>query len=109
MPEKEKRPVLFIVGANCNDPAQEAEFNKWYEKTHIPEVFKLGGFISANRYEIINPREGHPKFLAVYELEDEAAYNNFQEHTRKIRAGKEPNFTQGPPFTVTWIAAYRPI
>lgn len=104
-----KRLVLFLAGTNCNDPAQEAEFNKWYNGTHIPEVCRQPGFVRASRYEIVNPREGYPKYLAVYELEDETAWSKFQEYMKKARAGQAPNFTPGPAFSVVWMAAYKPI
>ena len=109
MPKKTKRPVVFVVGTNCTDPAQEAEFNKWYDQTHIPEVCKQPGFIRAERYEIINPQPGGPKYLALYMLEDEAAWKNFQEYRKKVRSGEVPNFKPGPPFTTSWTGAFKPI
>ncbi|MBI4287099.1 MAG: DUF4286 family protein [Chloroflexi bacterium] len=109
MAKEEKRLVLYLVGANCNDPAQESEFNRWYNEVHIPEVLRLPGFVSARRYEIIKPREGYPKYMAVYEMQDEAAYNAFQEYMRKARKGEAPAFTAGPEFAVPWTAGYKPI
>jgi hypothetical protein len=49
------------------DPAQEAEFNRWYDEEHIGRLLAVPGFLSAGRYRAIR---GGPKYLAMYELED---------------------------------------
>ena len=108
MAKKEKRFVLFFAGLNCNDPSREAEFNEWY-KVHIKEAIEHNGFLSGSRFEIISPKEGYPKYLAIYELEDEAAYANFMEKHRRRMAGLDPILTQSPPSTIIWWAAYKPI
>ena len=60
---------LSVVESNCTDAAREAEFNEWYDKTHIPDIFQTPGFIKATRYENTKPAEGKGKFLAIYEIE----------------------------------------
>ena len=60
---------LQIIGTNCSDAAREAEFNEWYDKTHLPDVLETPGFIRATRYENTEPSEGEAKFLATYEIE----------------------------------------
>ncbi|MBI2328502.1 MAG: hypothetical protein HYU85_02525 [Chloroflexi bacterium] len=60
---------LQVVETNCADAAREAEFNEWYDKTHLPDVLETPGFISATRYENSNPAEGQAKFFAAYEIE----------------------------------------
>ena len=54
---------------NCADAAREAEFNEWYDKTHLPDVLETPGYIRATRYENIEPSEGEAKYLALYEVE----------------------------------------
>ena len=55
---------------------KEAEFNAWYEGTHIPEMLGTPGVVAARRYEVAQP-EGLPvpsqKYLAVYELDGDLA------------------------------------
>ena len=60
---------LLVVESNCADTAREAEFNEWYDKTHLPDVLETPGFIRATRYENDEPSEGEAKFLATYEIE----------------------------------------
>jgi len=60
---------LLVVETNSADPAREAEFNKWYDKTHLPDVLETPGFVRATRYENTQPAEGKAKFFATYEVE----------------------------------------
>ncbi len=60
---------LRVVKTNCADAAREAEFNEWYDKTHLPDVLETPGYIRATRYENIEPSEGEAKYLALYEVE----------------------------------------
>jgi hypothetical protein len=64
---------LMLVFSNPAE-GKEAEFNAWYEGTHIPEMLGTPGVVAARRYEVAQP-EGMPvppqKYLAVYELEGE--------------------------------------
>jgi hypothetical protein len=104
-----KTPVVFLVGTIVTDPADEAAFNEWYNKTHIPEVTSIPGVMDATRYEILEPEEGYPKFLAIYNMDGEEGFQNFIDHTKKQRSGEVPKFTPGPAFKATWRKAYRRI
>ena len=48
------------------DPANEADFNRWYGEEHLDERMAIPGFISARRFTAL---EGGPKYLALYDLE----------------------------------------
>ena len=61
--------VLLITSVDISDGA-EADFNRWYNDVHLPEVLACPGFERATRYECT---DGQPRFLAVYELETEDA------------------------------------
>jgi len=60
---------LLVLETNCADAAREAEFNEWYDKTHLPNMLETPGFIRATRYENTRPSKGRAKYLAVYEIE----------------------------------------
>jgi hypothetical protein len=58
------------------DPADEAEFNRWYDREHLEERVAIDGFLEARRYVA---HEGHPKYLSLYstatfEVLDSPAY-----------------------------------
>ena len=48
------------------DPADETDFNRWYEEEHLEERMAIPGFINARRFTAL---EGGPKYLALYDLE----------------------------------------
>jgi hypothetical protein len=65
---------LYVVFGNPATPEQDAEFNEWYEGTHIPDVLTVPGVVSAQRYKIrqLDREAGKaPKFsyMTVYEIE----------------------------------------
>jgi hypothetical protein len=56
---------LLLVMADI-DPANEEDFNRWYEEEHLDERMGIPGFINARRFMAL---EGSPKYLALYDLE----------------------------------------
>jgi hypothetical protein len=63
-----------LIQVTLCDVAREhqAEFNKWYNEVHIPEVLTCPGWLSATRFESL---EGQPQFLAIYDLAGEDAWS----------------------------------
>ncbi len=53
-------------------PGREDEFNEWYENVHVPEVLRMPGFLSGQRFRLAaeDPFSG-PRYLAVYEIESD--------------------------------------
>ncbi|MBN9003229.1 MAG: hypothetical protein J0H75_14585, partial [Rhizobiales bacterium] len=45
------------------DPADEADFNRWYDREHIAERVGIDGFVEARRYIA---HVGNPKYLSLY-------------------------------------------
>lgn len=58
-------PWLYTVQADCADPAQEAEFNDWYDNEHMPALARVPGVLRARRYEAVS---GTPKSMSAFEL-----------------------------------------
>lgn len=55
-------------------PGREAEYDEWYDGTHLPELLALPGFVAAHRWR--RSDSGFPGFagcpqrnLAIYELD----------------------------------------
>jgi len=48
------------------DPAEERDFNQWYDKEHIIERVSIPGFLEARRYVAVT---GEPKYLNFYTTE----------------------------------------
>ena len=45
------------------DPADEADFNRWYDREHLAERVAIEGFVEARRYVAL---DAAPKYLALY-------------------------------------------
>src|ERR1700736_4016920 len=48
------------------DAADEADFNRWYDREHLEERVAIPGFIEARRYVA---EEASPKYLSLYPTE----------------------------------------
>lgn len=47
-------------------PEQVAEYHKWYNEVHLPEILAVEGFVSARRFAPLGPDD---PFLAIYEID----------------------------------------
>ncbi len=77
---------LMTVESNCADPSREAEFNKWYDEVHLPDILETSGFVRASRYENTNPDDAHGKFLAVYEIETDDLTSTLVTFTENVNS-----------------------
>jgi hypothetical protein len=48
------------------DAADEADFNRWYDREHLEERVAIDGFLEARRYVAY---QGSPKYLSLYSTE----------------------------------------
>src|SRR5205085_5583913 len=96
MPLSGKGMLITLMDA---DPAEERDFNKWYDKEHIIERVSIPGFLEARRYVAV---AAEPKYLNFYTAETLeilrspaylAALQNPTDWTRRIMA-KFRNFTR---------------
>ena len=62
---------IFLVRSNCTDPGREEEYNRWYTHTHLPDLSKAKGFVTARRYVGVTPGGGSPTYLAAYEFDSD--------------------------------------
>src|SRR3981081_3496814 len=56
----------MLLTAMDVDPAEEADFNRWYDREHLQERVAIDGFLEARRYVA---HEGSPKYLSLYSTE----------------------------------------
>jgi hypothetical protein len=45
---------------------READYHKWYNETHLPQITSVEGIVSARRFA---PTDGTGPFIAIYELD----------------------------------------
>ncbi|MGE0387481.1 MAG: hypothetical protein AB7Q97_22355 [Gammaproteobacteria bacterium] len=58
---------VLVVMTNPT-PGNDAEYNRWYDEVHLPDVCNVPGFNSARRFRLADG-EGAFKYLAVYEVQ----------------------------------------
>jgi hypothetical protein len=62
----------FVVLTNATE-GNDAEFNRWYNEQHIPDVLNVPGFVCAQRFRLADTQAGKTdqshKYLALYEIE----------------------------------------
>lgn len=46
---------------------READYERWYDDRHMPDMLAVPGFVSAERFTVVG--EGPYRFLAIYEVE----------------------------------------
>jgi hypothetical protein len=50
-----------------------AEFDTWYDTTHIPQIRDaIGSVTRVSRFQLVDPESGQPenRYLTIYELDD---------------------------------------
>ena len=107
---KEVAPyAIYLLGVNPPPGVTDEElvvFNDFYTNVHLPEVAERRHALRAERYEIVRevraPYQGAPRFLAVYEVDEEAASQ--RRHTGPPYA-KGPEVWQG--HKTPWRLWYR--
>lgn len=51
-------------------PGREADYDRWYEDTHVGEVLALPGFVACERFErLAADGQGIVEHVALYEVE----------------------------------------
>jgi hypothetical protein len=78
----------FVVLSNPTTPAQEAEYNEWYNKTHIGDVLNVPGFVAAQRFKLADAQfpgstQAH-RYLALYEIETEDPAGSLKELEKRV-------------------------
>jgi len=95
------RGILYVESRPAS-PEQAAEYHRWYDETHIPEILALDGFVSGRRFGSLGD-DG--SFVAIYEIDTDVA----TARAALAAAGKAGTMTPpagvrlDPPPTVRWL------
>ena len=85
--------AVRLIRTNCTDPAQEAGFNEWYDRVHVPDVLSSGMVAHAIRYRNADPQDGEPGYVAIHEL----AWEDLNAVAREVARTRQ-RLTQGRGF-----------
>ena len=101
--------AIYLLGVDPPTDVTDEElvvFNDFYTDVHLPEVAEHRHALRATRFELVDairpPYNGAPRFLAVYEVDEESAAN---------RRHSGPKYAPGPDVwqrhTTPWRLWYR--
>ncbi len=77
----------MLVMSNPSPPEQEDAYNAWYDHTHVPDVLRVPGFMSAQRYVRIGGNADKPRYLVIFKFKTRDADATSAEIARRIKAG----------------------
>jgi hypothetical protein len=84
--ERASKGVMVVLVDNL-DPARDAEFNRWYDEVHVPDILSARSFHRASRYRA-QDATAPAAYLAVYETDWERPGDAVQAmEARPNRAG----------------------
>jgi hypothetical protein len=95
---------ILIVETRPASPEQAADYHRWYNETHVPEMLAIEGFVSARRFE---PVGGDGPFIAIYEIDTDdldAARARVTEATTSGRHSAPVGVSFDPPPTVRYFS-----
>ena len=76
---------IYVVRTRAVSAEREPELDEWYDRTHIPELLAIPGFVAARRFRRVGG-EG-TELLAIYEIEAADLSAPLDELRRRSRAG----------------------
>lgn len=56
---------LLFVESKPESPEHVADYHKWHDEIHIPEMLTIDGFVSARRWQ----PDGGETFITLYEID----------------------------------------
>ncbi|MEU9017768.1 hypothetical protein [Actinomadura sp. NPDC048394] len=92
---------VMIVESSPSSDRDGPAYHDWYENTHIPEMLRVEGFVSARRLE---PLEGG-SFVVIYEIEGdpEKAKAALAEALSSGKVSRPEGVSLDPPPTVRYL------
>ena len=60
--------ALIVAEVLCADPDREAEWDRWYDEVHLPDMMACGAFVAGSRWRRAAHRPGGANHLTVYEI-----------------------------------------
>jgi hypothetical protein len=87
--------AIALFGVKATIPkSREKAFNRWYDDTHVPDVLKFPGVVSARRHRALEGEDTY-QYTAVYEVRDEQTNRALMKsgaHDRPLAADCDEHF-----------------
>jgi len=90
IPGKTKLADYALIVFTRPMPGRDAEFNAFYNQKHMPDVIRVPGFVSGQRFEMVS-NESHnldiPPYLVIYEFRSFDLNATIAEIMRRAKTG----------------------
>lgn len=89
---------LFVL-SNAASTDQEDAYNSWYDLQHVPDVLRVPGFVSAQRYVRIGGDAQKPRYMVIFKFKTRDNIGTNAEIRRRIKEGitrMSPAFGMSP-------------
>lgn len=105
----------LVVFSNAT-AGREDEYNDWYTNQHIPDTFKVPGFVAAQRFKVHSDNDadaknetGH-KYLTLYEIDTDQRDKTLSELQRRRGTPEMPvsDAIDSAGVSSTWYEAVTP-
>ena len=63
------RYLLLALNGPTDGPDDEAEFNRWYNEVHLPDLRKITGNVSTRRFKVVRQNRIDKPYIAATEFE----------------------------------------
>ncbi len=105
-----KTKHVLLVMSNSAD-GRDQEYNDWYTNVHVPDVLRVPGFVSAQRYKLDAKQRGGNapaqwQYMATYDIETDSIEGTLAELGRRART---PEMPVPDCIKDTWAYLYTPI
>jgi heme-degrading monooxygenase HmoA len=90
--------------------SQEAAWNEWHDKHHLPLVLAQPGFIEVRKFRCMKNAAKEAEYYVLYELRNQAAYNRYvkSEESSRLRQHYLDAFGAKTKITrMTWQETFR--
>ena len=94
---------VYLVTVDAVE-GQDAEFNRWLDEHHIPEVLRTEGFLSAQRFELPPSEAANPnarRYMHLYEIETD----DLEATKARLAAGRESRTPTTPAMNLSTVSA----
>jgi hypothetical protein len=106
--------TVALEYVDCTDDSREYEFNRWYNRVHVPDLVHTPGVLGVHRYrnEATDPGEGQTRYLTVYHINSDDPWGLMQkvtqqDHRRRADEGRMIDCFASRIVTVWDFLAYR--
>jgi hypothetical protein len=99
-----------------SDPVEgmEADYDDWYQNVHLPQLCKLPGIRSAQRFQLVDTGDGKPsgpRNVAVYQIfgDPRAVFDEMIAQARSGALDRSPAIDPGTVSVTLWSAHGAPV